>query len=377
MDKSIGEIKNDTLAIIGASFGQEKLFIKAKELGLRTIAFAWTHGAICKDMADVFYPISITETEQIVDICKKENVKGIVSNCSDVTAAEVSKLTTFLGLHGIPYSSFLSIRNKYAMRKLLNGIEELSQVWSYQYAGEKPQSYPCVVKPCIGASKIGVCFVHNDEQFDEAIKYAKDATSGNILVEQFIEGHEVSVESISFEGRHYVVQITDKDCTGEPHFVETGHHQPSSLSQKIQDKIIRITSRILNKINFQNGASHTEMKITSNGDVYIIEVNPRGGGDEISNTLVSLSTDYDYVKAMITVAIGSFTAPVVHNVSHAGIYYLCKQTKDYVEFFKNADGKPWLVKKEVSSYELREGTSNYDRNGYLIYKDIKKIEINE
>ena len=362
-----------SIAIIGASIGQRVLFDKAKELGLRIICFAWEKGACYKDLADVFYPISIYETEQIFRICQEENVIGIVSTCSDITSEVVSKLTTMMGLPGIPYENYLLMKDKSLIRKILTEVEELSQIWSYVYTGQMPPSYPCIVKPCTGASKIGVSFVRDYNQFAAAVKYAKESTDGNIIVEQYIEGQEVSVESISYEGKHFVVQITDKDSTGAPHFVEIGHHQPSLLSSVIQDKIKRIIPRILNRIDFQNGASHTEMKISESGEVYLIEVNPRGGGDEISNTLVGLSTDYDYVKAMILVAIGAFQEIEIHNVSYAGIYYLCSQTKDYVDFFKKADGKPWLVKKDVKTYKLSEGTSNYDRNGYLIYKNDSKV----
>lgn len=363
-----------TLAIIGASVGQEKLFFEAKELGLRTISFAWEKGAICKGLADVFYPISILDTESILDVCKKEKVKGVVSNCSDITAEISSKISSLLGLHGIPYDSFLKIKDKNIVRNILSNIEELSHPWHYVYNGNHPSSYPCVVKPCIGSGKKGVCFVTDYAEFNDAIQYSKGATTQNIIVEQFIEGHEVSVESISFEGKHYVVQITDTDCSGAPHFVEIGHHQPSSLPSNLKTKIKRIIPRILNCLDIQNGASHIELKVSGSGDVYLIEVNPRGGGGEISNALVNLSTDYNYVKAMISVALGTFEEPLIHNRQYSGIYFLCAQTRDYLSFFENSDDKPWLVDKKIFSSKLCEATSNYDRNGYLIYVSDKKIK---
>lgn len=369
-------MEKQTLAIIGASPGQRVLFEKSKELGLRTIDFAWEKGAYCKELADVYYPISIYETDEILKICKQEKVVGIVSTCSDITAEVVSLLTTKMGLHGTPYDSFLRLKDKHSVRELLREVEELSQIWNFIYTGQKPLSYPCVVKPITGASKQGVSFVHDESQYYDAIRYAQNSSNGNIMVEQYIDGIEISVESISYEGKHYVVQITDKDCTGAPHFVEIGHHQPSLLPTSIIEKIKRIVPRILDKINLQNGASHTEMKISEKGEVYLIEVNPRSGGDEISNTLVGLSTDFDYVKEIIQVSIGAFKEKEIHNVSFAGIYYLCAQTKNYVDFFKNADGKPWLVKKEILSYNLSEGTTNYDRNGFLIYNNKEKVLIN-
>lgn len=364
-----------TIAIIGASTGQQKLYVKAKEMGLRTIGFAWEKGAICKNLADIFYPISILEKDEILKICLDEKVNGIISNCSDLTAEVVSYLTSKMGLHGIPVDKFILMRDKSAMRSELKEIDELTSVWNYVYDGSFPPSLPCVVKPCTGASKKGVFFVNSFDEFPSAISYAKESTEGQILIEEYIEGKEVSVESISYEGQHYVVQITDKESTGAPHFVEIGHHQPSQLPQEITDKIKRIIPRILGKINFTNGASHTEIKITDDGRIYVIEVNPRGGGDEISNTLVELSTDFDYVKSMISVAIGEFDPPIVHNMKYAGIYYLCSQTQDKVEFFKKSDGKEWLIEKNIKNYNLSEGTSNYDRNGYLIYQSDKKITI--
>lgn len=366
-----------TIAVIGASVGQRKLFVKAKGLGLRTIAFAWENGATSKDLADRFYPISIMETDEIVRICKEENVCGVVSNCSDITAEAVSRITTLMGLPGIPYDSFLNVKDKSFMRELTLDIDELSVPWYYLYHGEQPVSYPCVVKPCTGSSKRGVSYVHNEEEYFSAIKYAQDTTEGDIIVEEFIEGQEVSVEAISCKGQHYVVQITDKESTGAPHFVEIGHHQPSLLPFEVKEKIKRVVARILSKVNFGTGASHTEMKIRPDGRIYLIEVNPRGGGDEISNTLVEKSTDFDYVGAMLEAAAGCLGTPVVHDVAFAGIYYLCSQTRDRRAFFMNAEGKDWLIEKDVKTYNLSESTSNYDRNGLLIYVSDHKIQIYE
>ena len=65
-----------TLAVIGASYLQRPVVEKAKEMGVRTICFAWAEGAVCADIADVFYPISIVEKEQILEICQKEYIDG-------------------------------------------------------------------------------------------------------------------------------------------------------------------------------------------------------------------------------------------------------------------------------------------------------------
>ena len=115
------------------------------------------------------------------------------------------------------------------------------------------------------------------------------------------------------------------------------------------------------------------MKLNDHG-VFLVEVNLRGGGDEISNKLVQMSSGIDYLRCMIEVALGVFSAPVrVSEPSFAGIYYLCKQTKDYLPFFENAKGHEWFVEGEIKNRDLRESHNNYERDGYLIYKSNQKI----
>ena len=64
------------IAIIGANEFQNKLVLKAKELGIETHVFAWEDGAVAKENSDFFYPISITEKEKILEICKKIKIDG-------------------------------------------------------------------------------------------------------------------------------------------------------------------------------------------------------------------------------------------------------------------------------------------------------------
>ena len=361
------------IAVIGASLGQLPLCLKAKEMGLETHCFAWSEGAICKDVVDFFYPISITEKDAIVDKCRELGVNGVVSNASELTAEVVAYVSEKLGLNGTPYNILEKLHDKLLVRQLSESVEGLSKPMYYQYEGNDRGIYPCVVKPCEGSSKAGVSFVKNSEEFKSAIKYAQNSTKGSIIVEEYIKGKELSVESISFNGRHQVIQITDKDSSDAPHFVELGHHQPASLSTEVESKIKSIVPMILTAIGYTNGASHVEVKYNC-ADIYLIEVNLRGGGDNISNKLVQMSSGIDYLRCMIEVALGTFEKPLmVSEPSFAGIYYLCEQTKENLPFFEHAQGKEWFVEGEINNRELRESHSNYERDGYLIYKSDHKV----
>ena len=361
------------IAIIGASIGQKELCLKARELGLYSICFAWPKGAICRELVDKFYPISIMEMDRIVEICKSENVDGVVTNASDLPAEVTAYVSEKLGSVGNPYHVVKQIEDKFFCREATKNIKGLSIVKHYIYNDEPPQFLPCVIKPECGGGKTGVSFAKDEISFERAIKYAQSVSKAPILVEQYIAGREVSVEGISYMGKHYVVQITDKDNSGAPHFVELAHHQPSSLPLEICQRIKNVVAEILTKVGFVNGSSHTELKVTEAGEIYLIEVNPRGGGDHISNKLVSLSTDFDYVRSMIDVALNQFKIPQIHDVSYSGIYFLCKQTESLLPFFKMEESVDWIVERNVDSFELIDSLGNSTRNGYLIYRSNHKI----
>ena len=362
------------LAIIGAAYGQLPLCQKAKEMGVETICFAWDDGAICKDYVDRFYPISVLEKEKILSICMQEQIDGVVSNTSDLLVEIVSYISENMGLIGNPYDTIYKMKNKYYIRELFKKTNIVTPIQFIKYNGEDTVKFPCIVKPICGSSKKGVYYASCKDEFENVISHVKKITD-DILIEEYINGREISVETISFQNKHHVLQITDKDSAGAPHFVELGHHQPADLSQELYERIHKIIPQLLDTVGFCNGATHIELKIDNENNIYLIEINPRGGGDEISSKLVELSTGYDYIKGMINVALGYFETPLILSHNYVGIYYLCNQVKDRFEFFKNADNQDWLIEKKIIDYNLTIATGNYDRNGYLIYKSNKKIEI--
>lgn len=367
------------LAIIGASTGQEQLCLNAKAMkDVESYCFAWEKGAVCKDIVDHFIPISITEKDRIVDYCKKIGIKGVVSNASELTAQVTSYVADKLGLTGTPYTNLINIQDKNYVREKTKNINGLGKISSYasSYSELKNIShFPCVIKPIVGSAKKGVNFIENNKSID-TLEVTDDLKNSTFIVEQYISGREVSVESLSFHGKHQVIQITDKITTGAPHFVELGHLQPSSLPDEIVNRINDIIPLILDSVGFTNGASHTEMKITPNNEIYLIEINPRGGGDEISNTLVEYSTDCNYVREMINIALDDFYFKEINNIAYSGIYFVCKQTERLLRYCRDLKKYPYIVSAEYDGLPLKDSTTNYERNGHILYKNKdKRIEL--
>lgn len=368
------------IAIIGASYLQEPLVKKAKEMGLYTLCFAWADGATCKGLCDKFYDISIVEKEQILDICQQENIDGIATIASDVAAPTVAYIANKMGLVGNDYEAAVRANNKYLMRNafMKAGVPcpLYKMVTSVKETKDIDWTYPLIVKPSDRSGSLGVTKVLTPEELTPAVEKAISVSfKKQAMVEEFIEGREISVEFISYKGNHYPLQITDKVTTEAPHFVELEHHQPSTLSDDMFAKIYDITKTALNALGLTNGASHAEYRITPEGRIVVMEIGGRMGGDFIGSDLVHLSTGYDFVKGVIEVALGEFKEPKKTISKHSGVYFLCKETESIKPILEDWQSHPEIIQCEITDNELRNVQCSADRSGYFIYQADKKFAI--
>ena len=326
---------------------QQPVVERAKEMGLRTICFAWPEGAVCKDICDVFYPISITEKDEILRICREEHIDGVCTIASDVAAPTVAYIAEQMGLAGNSYESALRAHDKHLMREVFRDAQIPSPGFvciSKPVRGLEVRGLelPLIVKPSDRSGSLGVQKIERWEDLEPAVKEAQRVSlAGEALIEEFIEGREISVEMISCEGVHYALQITDKTTTEAPHFVELAHHQPSSLPAEMQEKIFGITRRALDALGITSGASHSEYKITKEGRIVVMEIGGRMGGDFIGSDLVRLSTGYDFLEGVIRVALGEIVHP---------------------------DPKP-IARSSVEFIAPENVSCSAERTGYIIYKN--------
>lgn len=380
-----------TLAVIGASFLQRPLVEKAQEMGVRTICFAWEDGAVCRDICDVFYPISIIEKEKILQICRQEMIDGICTIASDVAAPTVAYVADKMGLVGNNYDAAVRANNKYMMRQafMAAGIRCPKFICVTKDSINNARfllnnlELPLIIKPTDRSGSLAVTKINEWCQLPSALKSALDVSFCNeAIVEEFVDGREISVEFISYRGKHYPLQITDKVTTEAPHFVELEHHQPAALSSAMYGRIYNITECALDALGLTNGASHSEYKITKDGRIFVMEIGGRMGGDFIGSDLVQLSTGYDFVRGVIEVALDMFcdsslnTSGSLSNVQqHSGVYFLCKETEYLMPIFKHwKDYKEIIVCKQDDK-ELRNVVCSGDRNGYFIYQGAEKFVV--
>lgn len=357
------------IAIIGASEGQLLLVKKAREMGLYVICFAWEKGAVCKDVCDEFFPISIYDYDRIIEQCMKSHVDGVVSIASEETAKVVSIVADKLGFKCTPPNVMAKIQNKKISRELTKDVKGLTCPKTWSINELETVTFPCVVKPITGSAKRGVCYCDSSAQLESAVNYARNMND-EILIEEYISGKEYSVECLSYDGKHQIAQISRKINTGFPHFVETEVHQPANLSSSLRLRIEELVSNILSAVGYTNGASHVEIKV-DNEKIYLIEVNPRGAGDRTADTLVSMSTDCDFLAEVINIAMDNFQFKDIHNIAYSGILFLSKQSSYLLKYFEKT--YEWVIECHRWNKDLSDSTTNYERDGFLIYKSLKPV----
>lgn len=297
------------LAIIGASYLQDPLIWKAKSMGLETHVFAWAANDVGEKSADYFYPISIIEKEQILRKCTEIGIDGICSIASDLASQTVDFVADRLNLSGNSLECAWLSTNKYFMRKAFEKHGDPSPK-SYLVENKDaqqtiPLQYPVIVKPVDRSGSRGITKLESEQGFKAAIEAAlEQGFDKKVLVEEFLTGQEYSVECISWKGRHYFLALTKKYTSGAPHYIERAHLEPAVVTDKVLEKVKRIVFHALDSLKITDGASHTELKIADDGDIKLIEIGSRMGGDYIGSSLVTLSTGIDFVRAVIQIAIG-------------------------------------------------------------------------
>lgn len=297
------------LAIIGASYLQLPLIEKAKEMGYITHVFAWAANDVGESVADFFYPISIVEKEKILEVCKQLDICGICSIASDVAVITVNYVSNKMGLTGNPIASTGKCTNKHLMREAFQKYGDPSPK-SYLVDNKTniellELTYPAIIKPTDRSGSRGIYKINSCEEAISALASALDESfEKRALIEEFVEGQEYSVEYISFNGIHYFLALTQKYTTGAPHFIETGHLEPAPVDNNILNQVKKIVSHALDSLEIKNGASHSEIKIDNDGNIKIIEIGARMGGDCIGSDLVKYSTGFDFVRMVVQVACG-------------------------------------------------------------------------
>ena len=302
------------IMILGASILQLPAIEMARKMGLDTIVVDMNPDAIGFRVEGIKKEvISTVDIKGIVAAAKRYSIDGIMTLATDMPMRTVAAVVKELNLIGIDEDTALRATNKVEMRMALQvaGVPipkffKVSNDVEYK-AAVKKFSAPFIVKPADSSGSRGIFKVNdikNKKLIEKAYRYCRPFSKiGDVIVEEYMNGPEVSVETISVDGVCHVIQITDKMTTGAPHYVEMGHSQPTRHGKEMAKQIADVAKAANKAVGIKNGPSHTEIIVTNEGPK-IVELGARLGGDNITTHLVPLSTGVNMVECCIKIALG-------------------------------------------------------------------------
>jgi len=361
------------LAIICANPDQIPLVTKANEMGIETHCFSWDKKGynFCSKIADYFHPISILEKEQILEKCREIQIDGVTSILNDYAVPTMAYVAQEMGLPGNRYEDMIVSDNKFTMRQNFtkHGIRSPRYTIAHEETDLKGFKYPLIVKPTDRCFSVGVIKVEKEEDLRDAIlKAQQDSYRKEAIIEEFIPGREGCVHTISNNGKHHILAIYEKEfiIVNQAPWKIAGHY-PFELPNNAHSKIVNETFKILDSINFKNGVSNNDFKITDDDKIFTIEINPRMASEYL-HILLKLHNGYDVLKGVIDVALGQFEEPVFPYKKYSGIYYCGENTNDIKQAIENKERKPDIV--EARFYDKEE--IGFGRIGHVIYQSDRK-----
>ena len=301
------------LMIIGGGLFQVPAIKTARAMGLKVAVTDYNPEAEGMLLAD--YPIvvstrninlTVNTAKQFHQTCPLDGVMTVGTDASQTVAA----VADALNLPGIPFEVAERATDKIKMRQCLQEykvpVPDFRPIWSLEEAQRAVNELPLplVIKPCDNMGARGVKKIERPEELIAAFREAKEASiSGKLIIEKFMEGPELSLDALVFDGRIEVTGIADRHIERAPYFVEIGHTLPSNLPEDQQEKVKDVFRQAIRALGINVGAAKGDIKLTPEGPK-IVEIAARLSGGWMSVHTYPLSSGVNLMKGAIQIALG-------------------------------------------------------------------------
>lgn len=376
---------NKKILVFGCGELQKSIIGRAHKMGLFVVGIDPCEDAYCKDDVDAFEVVGGQDYEGTCAVVEKYGINAIVTAATDKPLVMMARIAE---KYGFPFYSVETAQwstDKFQMKHRF-------KLGDVPHAQGRPISkveeaeglvFPVIVKPRDNSGSRGVKLCRNIEELKASIEEAlENSKLDTVLVEEFIEGPEYSIEGLHYNGKSEVIQFTEKKTTEFPYNVELGHKQPANIGEESQQMIREIVSKIGKALNFVNCPSHTELKINDCG-IFIIETSPRLGGDYITSTLTPLSTGINLEDQLLHIALDEPVDIKTGRVEKAsGVHFFClpegrvaKIDAKELEEAKRWPGIYNLNLKLKEGDEVHQITSSLNRYGEFIVTAKNREEL--
>ena len=331
--------------MLGAGFMQGVAIRAARALGCTVIAADGNPSAVCAAEADEFVCIDLKDTARLIDYARYLQQNGgldaVFTAATDFSAA-VAAVAAACGLRGHTLEAALNATDKVRMRECFRKAGVPSPAFIELTAADLASSantleqrlgklagcFPLVVKPVDNMGARGCSLVKNLSELRKAAATALQySRSGRVIVEEYIEGSEFSIEGLVFGGLLYITALADRHIFFPPYFIEMGHTIPSECPQALADEVISVFERGVHALGLTDGAVKGDI-LVRNGKAFVGEIAARLSGGYMSGWTVPYSCGLDITSAALTLALGG--SPRLHTCEKDSFVVPLKQNCQFV-----------------------------------------------
>lgn len=375
-----------SILVFGVGELQQSIISRAKQRNLFVVGIDPWEDAYCKEDCDAFEVVGGQDFYGTIAVAKKYNVSAIVTAATDKPLVMMARVAKELRLPFFTQETAEWSTDKFQMKqRFIEGGVPCARGRLIHNAEEaQGLDFPIICKPRDNSGSRGVKLCRDISELDSCIKEAFEVSKlDTVLVEEFIEGREFSVESLHYDGKSEVVQFTEKKTTEFPYNVELGHKQPANLTDDQHNQIRDIIVKMAHCMHFKNCPSHTELKVNDRG-IFVIETSPRLGGDYITSTLTPLSTGINLEDQLLHIALGEkvdITTGRIDKASAVCFFSLPEGKVTAIDSKINAVSSwpnvhSFLLKLKVGD-KVNKITSSLNRYGQFIVTGENRKEIDE
>jgi biotin carboxylase len=283
--------RNKRLLVLGAGPAQLGVLRAARDRGLFVIALDRDPAAPGFGYADRRAVVSTEDEPAISMLAAAEELDGVIAAGIDWPVAIAARVAARLGLpHPLtPETAALAVSKQRQRDRLAeHGVPQPR--WQLVTQAPNDMEVPCVVKPPDRQGQKGLTLVRDRDRLPEAVAEAVSASRTHVaLVEELIEGPEVTVNAFSTDGVFHPLTVNDRLTADEPAFgVALAHAWPSEHET---EGAVEVAKAAASALGIGNGPTYTQVVLSSGGPK-VMELAARvGGGHDAELCLAALGID--------------------------------------------------------------------------------------
>ncbi|MDP2643295.1 MAG: ATP-grasp domain-containing protein [Candidatus Peregrinibacteria bacterium] len=354
-------MSKNILIVTGSDYSDAvyQAFYDVKKLGHKVYLLSDGSFEPKPEVFEKHFRYDLRKTKETLEYMKnqKEKFDAVTIKTSEWLTPLVALLGKQYGCIGNEPIVAFNCRSKYHMRQILEkgGVPipkfKLCKNYEELINGIREIKTPCVAKPVGGNASYGTFMIRNDEDiknlkenYENSIKFLKEkAIDGDVfafnkeemdligvndhvnmitdyLVEEYMDGHEISIDSFVQDGKITMMGVEDQIRMTYPYFMQLAARLPYIYKEGEKEVIQKLLEDTMKAMNIKNSATHTEIMFTSKGPK-IVEIGCRIGGDDLHETILEV-TGYNLMYESIMIALGIHREYDVKNNCHAMLKYI-------------------------------------------------------